>query len=54
MAKYSDDVVIEYLNSVVRKHKFKYKRARALLPAKRKAAVLGGAGVSYGSTKISS
>ncbi len=53
MATYSDEVVIEYLNSIVRKHKFKFKRPRALLPAKRKAPVTGGAGVAYGATKIS-
>lgn len=48
----SDEVVIEFLNSIVRKHRFKFKRPRALLPAKRKAPVTGGVGVSYGATKI--
>jgi len=52
MAKYSDEVVTEYLNSIVRKHRFKYKRARKLLPAKQKPKVLGSAGVSYASEKI--
>lgn len=52
MAAQSDEVVIEYLNSVVRKHKFKYKRERALLPAKQKPQVTGGSGVAYGATKI--
>jgi hypothetical protein len=52
MAKSSDEVVIEYLNNVVRKHKFRFKGERTLPPAKRKTPVLGAAGAAYGATKI--
>ena len=49
----ADQAAIEMLNSLVQKHKKKYKRQRKLKAAKRKPAVIGGAGVAYGSTKIS-
>lgn len=49
----ADQVAIEMLNSLVKKHKTKFKRKRKLSAAKIKPAVTGGAGVAYGAGKLS-
>ena len=49
---YSDDTVIEFLNSIVRKHKLKHKRKKVLDPATKKSSIPGNSGVGYGPDKI--
>ena len=50
--RYSDDVVVEYLNSIVRKHKLKHKRKRVLDNAPIKPEIKGGVGESYAPEKL--
>ena len=51
--KYADDTVVEFLNTIVRKHKLKHKRKRVLDPAKIKPQINGGSGVAYAPDKLS-
>lgn len=46
-------LLVEALNSVVRKHKRKFQRERTLPAAAKKPPVSGAAGVAYGATPIS-
>ena len=46
-------LLVDMLNSVVRKHKKKFQKNRELPAAPSKPAVTGGVGVGFGATKIS-